>query len=103
MNFRFLLACWYNTEMAEIFVEEISSPGCLHCKDFKDFWESIKGEWPHVRFKEIDVTTGEGQALVQKYMIFSSPGIIINGNLFSTGGVDKDKFVAKLKELSSLK
>jgi hypothetical protein len=39
--------------------------------------------------------------MVQKYQIFASPGIIINGELFSTGGVNKEAFLEKLKELSS--
>ena len=51
-------------------------------------------------YKNISLTTPEGQELVQKHMIMSSPGIVLNGELFSTGGVDKDKFIEKLKELS---
>lgn len=53
-----------------------------------------------MEYKNISVTAPEGQELAQKHMIFSSPGIIINGELFSTGGFDKDKFIKKLKELS---
>lgn len=67
---------------------------------FEEFWHSIEKDWPNVTFKKIDVTTIEGQAMAQKYMIFSSPGIIINGELFATGGFNKEKFVQKLKELS---
>ena len=84
---------------AKILLQELSAPGCLHCKEFKEFWESIKSEWPNVEFEEVSVVTPEGQELAQKHMIFASPGIIINGELFSTGGVDKKKFVEKLKEL----
>lgn len=47
---------------------------------------------------EIDLTSDNGQEMVSKYMIMASPGVIINGELFSTGGVDKAKFEAKLKE-----
>jgi len=86
--------------MAQVTVEELSSPGCVHCMEFEKFWESIKKDWPNVEYKKTMITTDEGQALVQKYMIFASPGIIINGELFATGGFDKNKFVAKLKELS---
>lgn len=84
----------------KILLQELSSPGCIHCKEFKAFWESIKKDWPDVEFQEISITEPQGQELVQKYMIFSSPGIIINGELFSTGGFNKEKLVAKLKELS---
>lgn len=83
-----------------IVVEELSSPGCHNCAAFKEFWESIKADWPQVEMKEISLMDPEGQELVQKHQIFASPGIIINGELFSTGGVDKEGFVNKLRELS---
>ena len=51
-------------------------------------------------YKDISLTTPEGQEMVSKYMIFASPGIILNGELFSTGGVNQKEFVEKLKELS---
>lgn len=86
--------------MAKIFVEELSAPGCSHCAEFEKFWHSIENEWPTVEYKKTMVTAPEGQELAQKFMIFASPGIIINNELFSTGGVNKQKFVAKLKELS---
>ncbi len=72
----------------------------MHCKEFAAFWETIQGEWPNVEFEEVSVVTTKGQELAQKHMIFASPGIIINGELFSTGGVDKKKFLEKLKELT---
>jgi thioredoxin 1 len=84
--------------MAKIILQELSSPGCSHCAAFRQFWHSIEKDYPDVEFQDISVITPEGQELAQKHMIFSSPGIIINGELFSTGGVDKDKFIAKLKE-----
>ena len=86
--------------MANIVVEELSSPGCHICMEFEQFWHSIEKEWPNVTYKKLDVTTPEGQEMVSKYMIFASPGIIINNELFSTGGFNRDKFTAKLKELS---
>ena len=80
-------------------LEEITVPGCVECARFKKFWEEIKGQFPSVEFHEIDATTPEGMDMVQKHMVFASPGIIINGELFSTGGVNKDKFIARLKKL----
>ncbi len=83
-----------------ITVQELSSPGCVHCAEFERFWRSIEKDWPNVEYKKIEITTPEGEELIHKHMIFASPGIIINGELFSTGGFHKDKFVSKLKELS---
>jgi len=84
----------------EITLEELSSPGCQICKAFEEFWHSIENDWPNVKYKNVSVITPEGQELAQKHSIFSSPGIILNEELWATGGFDKDKFVAKLKELS---
>lgn len=84
-----------------IILEELSSPGCQHCAAFRAFWHTIEKDWPNVTFKDISLTTSEGQEMVQKYMIFASPGIILNGELFSTGGVNREKFLEKLKELSA--
>lgn len=86
--------------MKQVVLEELSSPGCQHCAAFRTFWQAIEKDWPNVVYKEISVTTPEGQALVQKHMIFASPGIILNGQVFSTGGVNQKEFVEKLKELS---
>ena len=86
--------------MSEITMIELSSPGCHNCAAFKEFWETEQANWPNVNFKEVSLMDEEGQALVQKHQIFASPGIIINDELFSTGGVDKEGLLAKLKELS---
>ncbi len=83
-----------------ITLEELSSPGCQHCAAFREFWHGIEKDWPNVNFKDISLSTLEGQEMVQKYMIFASPGIILNGELFSTGGVNQKDFIEKLKELS---
>ena len=87
--------------MKEVILEELSSPGCHNCATFKEFWEKEKEHWPNVVFKEVSLTTPEGQEMVGKYQIFASPGIILNGELFSTGGVNKDDFIKKLTELSN--
>lgn len=86
--------------MKEVILEELTSPGCHNCAAFKEFWDAEKENWPNVTFTEISITDPAGQELVQKHQIFASPGIILNGELFSTGGVDPEKFKEKLKELS---
>ena len=86
--------------MKQVVVEEVFSPGCHTCKELEALWETIKGDFPNVDFRRVDVTTEQGQELVQKHMIFASPGVVINGALFSTGGFSKEKLITKLKELS---
>ena len=87
--------------MKPINLEILTSPGCKICHSFVEFWNSIAKDWPNVNFKDTSVVTPYGQELVQKYTIFSSPGIILNGELFASGGFDKDKFLQRLKELSA--
>ncbi|MEK7622012.1 MAG: hypothetical protein AAB415_02425 [Patescibacteria group bacterium] len=86
--------------MKEVELLELSAPGCQHCAAFRDFWHGVEKDWPSVKFREVSVTTEEGQELAGKHLIFASPGIILNQELFSTGGVNEEKFLAKLKELS---
>jgi len=86
--------------MKKVKLEELSSPGCHICKQFEEFWHSIEEDWPNVTYKNVDVTTLKGQEIAGKYMIMASPGIILNGELWSTGGYNKNKFLEKLKELS---
>ena len=87
--------------MKPIVLEELSSPGCHNCKAFEEFWHKIESQFPNVSYKNVNVITPEGTEMAGKYMILSSPGIVINGELFSTGGVNQEKFIAKLKELSA--
>jgi len=86
--------------MKPVLLEELVSPGCHICKQFETFWHSIEKDWPNVTYKKVDILEPEGQAMAQKYMIFASPGIVLNGELWATGGFDKKKFVDKLRELS---
>ncbi len=86
--------------MKTITLEELSSPGCHSCKAFEEFWHGVESQFPNVQYRNISVVTKEGTEMAGKHMIFSSPGIIVNGELFSTGGVDNQKLIKKLKELS---
>lgn len=71
--------------------------GCHVCAEVKKIFDEIMPDFPDMKVEEIDMTTPNGQKLVQKYSIMSSPGIIINGELFSTGGVNRKKLIKKLK------
>jgi len=86
--------------MKQVVVEELSSPGCHICKQFEEFWQSIQKDWPNVKYRNVNVVTPEGRDMAQKYMIMASPGIIINEELWATGGFNKEKFIQKLKEFS---
>lgn len=87
--------------MNTIKIQELSTQGCSHCQEARKLLEQeIKSQFPNVEIEFIDMLTERGQKMVQQYGIMSSPGIIVNGELFSMGGLDKEKLIKKIKELS---
>lgn len=82
-----------------IHIQFVTIEGCYHCAKAREIFEELTPTYPGMNIEEIDATTPQGMELVVKYGIFQSPGIIINGELFSTGGLDKQKFVEKLDAL----
>lgn len=83
-------------------IQELSTPGCSHCAEAKKILEEeIKPNFLDVEIEYIDMLSEEGQKMVQKYSIMSLPGVIVNGELFSVGGLDKNKLVEKIKSLCS--
>ena len=87
--------------MKNISLQVLTAPGCTHCHEFLEFWKTEAANWPNVTMKELSLITPEGQEMVGKYQIFASPGIILNDELFATGGFSKEKFLAKVSALSS--
>ena len=82
-------------------VESLSSPDCRNCKIFEDFWHTVQGQYPNVKYQNKSILDKEGAEMAEKFGIFASPGVVINGELFSVGGVDTGKFINKIKELSA--
>ena len=81
-------------------IKFLTMVGCHNCEEVKKIFNEVMPEFKDkVEVIEINMTTPEGQELVQKYSIMASPGIIINDELFSTGGVNREKLVEKLKSL----
>jgi len=80
-------------------IQFVTVENCYHCAKAKEIFSDLAPTYPEMKIEEIDATTEEGMELVSKYEIFQSPGIIINGELFSTGGLNKDKVIEKLESL----
>lgn len=78
-------------------VQFLTMPGCHNCAEAKAILDQLKPEIPDMEVEEIAMSNAKGQELVQKHSIMASPGIIVDGELFSTGGVDKKKLEEKLK------
>ena len=87
--------------MSKVKIQEVSTVSCASCEAAKKFLEDeIRPKFPEVEIEYIDMLTDEGQKMVVEYGIMSSPGIIVYGELFSSGGLDKEKLIEKIKELS---
>ena len=82
-------------------IHELSVSGCSHCASAKKILtEEIKPRFSEVEVEYINMLSEQGQKMVQKYWIMSSPAIIVNDELFSMGGLDKNKLIEKIKSLS---
>lgn len=88
-------------ENKQINITLVRTPHCGNCAKVKEILEKIKPEFEGLNVQEVDATTAEGQELVAKYGIMASPGIIINGGLFSMGGTTETELTKKLKILRS--
>ena len=80
-------------------LQEISVQGCADCRRFEEWWEKNKFNFPNVNFEKMSNNDPRWQELVLKHTIMASPGIILNGELFSTGSVNTVKLAEKLSEL----
>ena len=81
-------------------IQLVSTPGCTHCEAVRKVLNEVKPQYPQMQIQELDTTNPDGLELVMKHGILASPGVIINGELFATGGLNKDNFI---KELDSLR
>lgn len=77
----------------------IRSSGCQHCVQVKGTLESLKTDYPDLTIEEIEATTPEGQTLIIKHGILSSPGILINDEFFAMGGATEKQLREKFEEL----
>lgn len=84
-----------------ITIQLVSTPGCTHCEQVKKVLNEVKPQYPQMEIVELDATNPDGLELVGKYGILTSPGVIINGELFATGGLNKDAFIKKLDSLKN--
>lgn len=68
----------------------ITIPGCVHCAQAKAVIEKVKADVPDMRVTYVDAT--EHPEILQKYKIMSAPGIVVNGKLAFTGGLNEASF-----------
>jgi len=83
-----------------VLLQSISVPGCIECRKFDDWWIKNVASFPNIKYEKVVMGKDpRWQELVLKYQIMASPGILVDGELFSAGGVNTAKLAEKLKEL----
>jgi len=71
-------------------VEILTTPGCTNCIVVEKMLDEMK-----VSYEVIDVT--EKSEYLEKYPIYTAPGVVINGKLEFTGVPKKQELMEKLK------
>lgn len=71
-------------------VEILTTPDCANCSVLEKMLNDIG-----VSYEKIDVT--EKPEYLQKYPIYTAPGLVLNGKLEFTGIPKKEQLVEKLK------
>ena len=79
-------------------IQFITVPNCVQCAKAKKIIEKVKLDFSEMTVEYIDVT--EHPEILQQYRVLSSPGIVVNGKLEYTGGLDEASFRALLQKLS---
>lgn len=76
----------------------ITVPNCAQCAKAKHVIEKVQPDFPDLKVEYVDVT--QHPEILQQYRVLSAPGIVINGKLEYTGGLDETAFRDHLKKLS---
>jgi len=82
-------------------IQFLTAPGCLECERAKVIFQEVKKEFSYLKLhiEKINIITAKGLDLAVEHSVLSNPGIIINGKLFSSGTLDKKKFISKILSL----
>ncbi len=76
----------------------ITVPNCVQCAKAKHVIEKVQPDFPDLKVEYLDVTVHP--EILQQYRVLSAPGIVLNGKLEYTGGLEEDAFRERLKQLA---
>ena len=83
--------------MAEVYVEEFMSPGCVGCPVVKEMLKNLSEELSgEVTVEEVDITVDTTRA--SQYGVMSVPAIAINGELKFMGVPKQEELKQALME-----
>ena len=76
-------------------IDLLTMPGCGHCANAKQILEKVKPDFPELEVVIHDIT--ENPEIAQQYMLMTAPGVVIDGELVFSGGLDEKKLRERLK------
>lgn len=76
----------------------ITVPNCVQCAKAKHVIEKVQPDFPELKVEYLDVTVHP--EILQQYRVLSAPGIVLNGKLEYTGGLEEGAFRERLRQLS---
>ena len=83
--------------MAELYIEDFMSPGCVGCPAVKEMLKSLSEELSgEITIEEVDITVDTARAA--QYGIMSVPALAINGELKFMGVPKKEELKKALEE-----
>lgn len=89
--------------MFHIKITQLSNPGCKKCAKVRETLENeVLPKFEDIKIEHIDLNSDNGQALALQHDVLASPGILVNGTLFSFGSLDAQKLIKTIMSLQSL-
>jgi glutaredoxin len=80
-------------------IDLLTMAGCPHCAHAKEVLDRVQPDYPELEVIIHDVA--EEPELASRYMLMSAPGVVIDGELVFSGGVDEAKLRERLDAAAS--
>ena len=79
----------------------LSSEHCFACMRLRALWARLALTIPHVRMREIDILTEEGQHLLVAHRVRKLPGLLYEGHLLASGTIDEQTLRQSLEAITA--
>jgi len=94
------MAILERTGIIKMKLQLLRLPRCRVCVEVnRMLQEEIIPRFPDVEVETIDMTSEQGQKMLLGHDLATSPVLFIEGKLFASGPVDKNKLISKLQTL----
>jgi len=77
----------------------VSSEGCHLCEDAREALEDLGRAFP-IELREVDMSSPEGRAIVERFRPPMPPAVLVDGELFSSGRLPRKKLLRRLERTS---